>query len=111
MNRWSDWKQFPDPRKGDYLYAPFGPGVYELLSDKTGEFILYGSGGNVAFRMSSLLPEPHGCGTRKNIEKRKYVLENIESVKYRTVACSSIEDAKREENKLRRNKIKYRFQS
>lgn len=31
---WSDWKSFPDPRKGEYLIAPFGSGVYQLRNTK-----------------------------------------------------------------------------
>jgi hypothetical protein len=30
MNEWQKWRAFPDPRKGMYWVAPFGPGVYEL---------------------------------------------------------------------------------
>jgi hypothetical protein len=30
MNEWSEWHRFPDPRKGELLIAPFGPGCYEL---------------------------------------------------------------------------------
>lgn len=32
--KWSDWKSFPDPRKGGYLNAPFGSGVYQLRNKK-----------------------------------------------------------------------------
>ncbi len=31
---WSNWKSFPDPRKGEYLYAPLGSGVYQLRNKK-----------------------------------------------------------------------------
>ena len=31
---WSNWKSFPDPRKGDYLIAPLGSGVYQLRNRK-----------------------------------------------------------------------------
>ena len=29
-NKWSGWLAFPDPEEDGYLFAPFGPGVYEL---------------------------------------------------------------------------------
>lgn len=83
---WSEWKPFPDPRNGEYLFAPYGYGVYQLRNIKTSEFVLFGCGNNLAFRMSSLLPKPLGQGTRKNEEKRIYVLNHLSHIEYRTVA-------------------------
>ena len=83
---WTEWKKFPDPRKGDYLLAPFGSGVYQLKNTITNELILFGSGKNIAYRMTSLLPEPFGRGTRNNMNKRKYILDNIKNIEYRTIA-------------------------
>ena len=74
---WGEWKPFPDPRNGEYLFAPFGYGVYQLRNIETNEFVLFGSSNNLAFRMSSLLPKPLGQGTRKKEEKRIYILNNI----------------------------------
>lgn len=92
-HNWSEWKLFPDPEKKEYLYAPFWHGVYHLRNSKTNEYVLYGEGGNVAHRMSSILPKPYGQGTRKNENKRKYVLDNLKHIEYRTMACSSKEEA------------------
>lgn len=83
---WSEWKKFPNPRKGEYLYAPFGCGVYQLKNTRTGEFVLFGKSSHVAMRMTSLLPSPLGVGTRNNKAKRDYVLENIKDIIYRTIA-------------------------
>ncbi|WP_444956937.1 hypothetical protein [Microbulbifer sp. ZKSA002] len=101
MNEWTGWKPFPDPRKNDLLIAPFGPGVYELRNKKTDELILFGSGKNCAFRMSSLLPKPFGCGTRKNAKKREYVLEQLLNIEYKVLACDDIETARKQEKKLK----------
>jgi hypothetical protein len=30
--KWTDWKPFPDPAKGDFIVAPFGPGCYHALT-------------------------------------------------------------------------------
>ena len=60
--------------------------------------MLFGTGGNLAYRMSSLLPEPYGQGTRKNTGKRNYVLKNIDDIEYRTIAFASKEMAKSFEN-------------
>lgn len=100
---WTDWLKFPNPQKGEYLYAPFGSGVYQLRL-KTGELVLFGKGENVAYRMSSLLPEPLGAGKRNNIKKRNYVLEHIEEIEYRTFA-TDIENASEIENELKQLKI------
>ena len=53
---------FRDPGSFGELSAPFGPGVYELRNRKTGELVLFGMSKNVAYRMSSLLPQPDGGG-------------------------------------------------
>lgn len=104
QDKWSAWRRFPDPRKGEYLYAPFGPGVYELRHQSTGEPILLGQGKNVAYRMSSLLPAPWGQGHRSNEDKRSYVMEHIQDVEYRTLACASEEQAKHRERWLKQNR-------
>ena len=66
MMKWSRWVPFPDPQSGGFLKAPFGLGVYELRDRETGNLILYGMSKNVSTRMSSLLPNPPGTGTRKH---------------------------------------------
>jgi hypothetical protein len=100
---WSDWRPFPDPREGDYLYAPFGPGVYLLRHPSTGELILFGRSGNVVSRISSLLPKPLGRGTRRNEAKRQYVLDHIDDVEYRTLACKDVKESVPVEGELARN--------
>ena len=98
--KWSDWLKFPNPSKDQYLYAPFGPGLYELRNIKTHELVLFGTGKNVAFRMTSLLPPPLGEGTRKNEEKRLYVLNHLNDIEYRTLAID-ISEAKEIERRLK----------
>ena len=78
----------------EYLGAPIGPGVYELRRTDTKELVLRGMGRSCAYRMTSLLPRPLGQGTRRNDEKREYVLVHIGSIEYRTCACSTEPDAK-----------------
>lgn len=111
MSKWCRWRPFPDPGSGGYLTAPFGPGVYELRNRIADELVLYGRGKNVAYRMSSLLPSPHGAGTRKNRDKREYVLTNLADIDYRTKACADETHALAEERKLRANKANYVFQT
>lgn len=98
---WSDWKFFPDPRKGEYLNAPLGSGVYQLRNKRTDEYILFGTSSHLASRMTSLLPKPLGAGTRKNEDKRNYVLNNIQDIEYRTMPFIDNNEAKQFENYIK----------
>ncbi len=109
MGEWSKWHPFPDPRKGEYLIAPFGQGVFELRRKSTKELVLFGRGSNVASRMTSLLPRPWGRGASRNDYKREYVDENIDDLEYRTMACKGQEESRTEENRLKANKREYAF--
>lgn len=110
-NEWSEWLPFPDPTKSEYLTAPFGAGCYELRHRSNRQLILFGSGGNCAYRMSSLLPPPAGCGHRSNAAKRDYVFSNLADVEYHTLACTDAEEAEACEADLRRNKAAYIFKT
>jgi 6-pyruvoyltetrahydropterin/6-carboxytetrahydropterin synthase len=98
---WSDWRRFPDPKMGESLIAPIGPGCYDLRQGN--EKVLCGSSKNVAFRMTNLLPKPLGQGTRNNAKKREYVLKHLGQIEYRTVSCKNPNAAKRLEDELRRS--------
>lgn len=103
QNRWSKWRMFPDPKKGDFIHAPFGPGIYELRRSDTRELVLVGIGKNCAHRTTSLLSRPLGAGTRNNSAKVKYVTTNLAKIEYRCLACSSREQAQKIETELRRS--------
>ncbi|MGV0938799.1 hypothetical protein [Empedobacter falsenii] len=107
---WDDWKAFPDPRKKKYLIAPFGFGVYQLRNTATKEYILFGKGKHLAYRMSTILPPPYGCGTRNNESKRVYVLENLNNIEYRTVSFASDDEMKQCEDEIKFHKI-HKFNS
>ena len=106
---WSDWRPFPDPQSRGVLIAPFGPGCYDIRRQDTNEKVLFGAAGHVAQRMTSLLPRPLGAGTRDNASKREYVARHIGHIEYRTAACSSVEEAKKLERELRKNRNSYLF--
>ena len=99
---WSSWRSFPDPRRGEMLVAPMGPGVYELRVATTGELLLFGIGRSVAHRMATLLPEAAGgVGGRRNDKKREAVLEALQDLEYRTLPCRNRAEAKTAEDALR----------
>jgi hypothetical protein len=109
MPGWSKWKPYPDPQKCGMLTAPLGPGVYGLRNIRTGKLVLCGQGRCLALRMTSLLPFPLGAGTRRNSEKRRYVLENMADIEYRVFACDTAQDAKQKEQELLRGRRDYLF--
>ena len=98
---WTNWRRFPDPRENEFLHAPFGPGVYELRRSDTKQPILVGMGRNCAYRMSSLLPNPLGAGTRNNSRKREYVVSNLDAIQYRCCACETESQARDLEREMK----------
>lgn len=108
---WSPWLPFPDPRKGQFVRAPIGPGGYELRRRDDGQrLVLVGLGKSVAYRLASLLPSPYGQGTRNNSEKRLYVLENLPKLQYRCCATASRKWAQKLERRLQK-KSEYLFRT
>lgn len=104
---WSRWQSFPDPHKRELLLAPFGAGCYQLRHRSDGRLILFGSSGNCAYRMSSLLPHPEGCGHRRNDGRREYILQNLTDVEFRTLPCANAQEAIECEWDLERNREAY----
>ncbi len=111
MTNWSEWRSFPDPRQNGILIAPFGAGCYEFRRRDSGELILFGMGGHVAQRLTSLLPRPHGCGTRNNEGKRQYILDHLALIEYRTIPCVSADEARAVENGMKERKGLYLFKT
>lgn len=52
-----------------------------------------------------------GRGTRKNQQKREYVLAHIEKVEYRTLARPTRQQAEECERQLKGNKSGYEFET
>ncbi len=109
--KFSGWRAFPDPRNEGMLVAPFGPGCYELRHGDTGQLVLFGKSSHVAWRMTSLLPKPHGQGTRDHAAKRDHVLHNLAVIEYRTLACGTKEEATVAEKILAANRDAYLFKT
>lgn len=97
---WTEFSPFPSLKRQEYLYAPFGAGVYELKNVKTNELVYVGEGGHAAWRMTSLLPSPYGKGTRNNAKLRQYVFDNLSDMHYRTLACKDKATAKRIQDEM-----------
>lgn len=110
-NEWSEWRPFPDPRHRGVLMAPYGPGCYELRHISNGQKVLFGMGGHVAARLSSLLPEPLGTGRRNNKGKRDHCLEHLADLEYRTLACLTREDAEEAERGLKARAVEHLYRT
>ncbi len=102
IEQWSTWALFPDAQNRGFLFAPFGPGVYEVRRKDTGQLIYRGKGKNCAARMTSLMPLPYGQGGRSNAALRQYVAENLYHLEYRCCACQNEFDASHIESTLNR---------
>jgi hypothetical protein len=98
---WSEWRPFPHPHQQGILVSPFGFGVYQLRNINNDEFIMFGRGDHLSYRMSSILPKPYGVGTRNNESKRVYVMENINDIEYRSISCISHEECVRIEKEIK----------
>ena len=53
--RWTEWKSYPDAYYGDLIYAPVGPGVYEVCDASTREQIAFGATPNLAGKLTTVL--------------------------------------------------------
>ena len=108
MADWSIWLSFPKPESIKNIAAPSGPGVYQLRHKSTGEYILFGIGGECQKRMKSLMPKPYGTGTRNNSFKREYVLKHYSDIEYRTLSTNTREKASEIEKKIKQE-FNYKF--
>ena len=99
---WSRWREFPDPMESGRLHAPIGPGVYDLRRCSSAQLVYCGSGKNAALRMTSLLPNPVGTGTRNNAGLRQNDLNNLADIEYRTLACADHAAAQADERTLKK---------
>jgi hypothetical protein len=72
--------------------------------------VLFGIGGHVALRMTSLLPkDAGGRGVRNNKKKRRYIADHLSEITYRTMACLTRDEAAALERRLKADGSKYMF--
>jgi hypothetical protein len=92
VDRWTEWKPFPDPFHGQYIAAPIGPGVYEVCDASTREQIAFGCTYNVAEALTAVLKP---VKARKRSFFRRWRTRDLNSqLEYRTWATDSLSDAK-----------------
>lgn len=92
IDRWTEWKPFPDPYYGEYIAAPLGPGVYEVCDASTREQIAFGCTYNVAEALAAILKA--GKAKKRSFFRRNRQRELRSALEYRTWATDSLADAR-----------------
>jgi hypothetical protein len=82
---WSGWKKFPEPRRGEHLDAPVGPGLYELRCAVTGKLIAFGHSSHVATTLSQRVPSQN----RWHRLFHRQAQDGVRLLEYRTLAAST----------------------
>ena len=96
MLNWTTWKRFPDPRRGESIEAPIGPGVYEVREVASGDVVAFDHADSVARALATLRKPP----PRAWLFRRSKL--NGGELEYRTCAAASHSDARVMVEQLRR---------
>jgi hypothetical protein len=97
INPWTNWKLLPDPKLGEAIDAPVGPGLYEVRRMSTGELAAFGPAANVAQAMAALRLHPRPPSWL--LLARRH--EPGDDFEYRTRATATKAEAKTVANSLR----------
>ena len=92
IDRWTQWKSYPDANHGEYIQAPIGPGVYEVCDASSRERVAFGCTRNVAEALCDIL-KPGKLQKRWFFRRwrTRYASGELE---YRTWSTASLSDAK-----------------
>jgi AcrR family transcriptional regulator len=93
VGHWTEWRRFPDPRRGELLTAPLAAGLYELRLG-SGELILIAASRHVASQMSLLLPAEIKPIQRGTTSRRRFLLSHLSQLEYRVMSCATFDDAR-----------------
>jgi hypothetical protein len=107
LDFWTDWRPFPDPRLGQLLVAPFGPGVFDLRIKSSEENILFGVCQSVASRMTTLIPHDIKTPKYASSSRRRFLVSSLALLEYRTISCRTRADAERAAQALDPNTYRY----
>ena len=88
--RWSDWKRFPRPQRGENIEAPICPGIYEIRVASTGALFRFGVSANIALTLSGLNTRPGLIRSLFGRSPRALAAD----LEYRTCATSTKAEAK-----------------
>jgi hypothetical protein len=92
-DRWTGWKSFPDDYYGEYVQAPIGSGVYEVVRSSTREQVAFGCAQNVAEALCTVL-KPGKKMRRKYFFFGARARQATGELEYRTWPTATLGDAK-----------------
>src|SRR5215831_20681226 len=87
ISKWSEWKRYPRPGRGENIEAPITPGIYEVRFAGTGALHSFGAVDNVAQALALLQ-----VGSKSWFGRRD--AGQLPELEYRTCATSPKADAK-----------------
>ena len=87
ISKWSEWKRYPRPGRGENIEAPITPGIYEVRIAGSGALHSFDAVDNVAQALAMLQ-----IGSRSWFGRRDPA--SLPDLEYRTCATSSRADAK-----------------
>jgi hypothetical protein len=87
ISKWSAWKRYPRPGKGENIEAPISPGIYEVRFAGSGALHSFGAVDNVAQALALLPVASKSWFGRRDPE-------NLPDLEYRTCATSTKADAR-----------------
>jgi hypothetical protein len=87
ISKWSEWKRYPRPGRGENIEAPITPGIYEVRVAGSGALHSFEAVENVAVALAQLQ-----VGSRSWFGRRDAA--SLPDLEYRTCATSTRADAK-----------------
>src|SRR6476660_1879274 len=87
ISKWSEWKRYPRPGRGENIEAPITPGIFEVRYAGTGALHSFEAVDNVAQALAQL-----SVGSKSWFSRREP--SKLPDLEYRTCATSSKADAK-----------------
>ena len=87
ISKWSEWKRYPRPGRGENIEAPISPGIYEVRVAGSGALHAFEAVENVAQALAQLQ-----VGSRSWFSRRDPA--SLPDLEYRTCATSTRADAK-----------------
>ena len=87
ISKWSEWKRYPRPGRGENIEAPITPGIYEVRVAGSGALHSFEAVENVAVALAMLQ-----VGAKSWFGRRDPA--SVPELEYRTCATSTRADAK-----------------
>jgi hypothetical protein len=87
ISKWSEWKRYPRPGRGENIEAPISPGIYEVRVAGSGALHSFDAVENVAVALANLQVRSRSWFSRRDPA-------SLPDLEYRTCAASTRAAAK-----------------